>query len=351
MLASIVPGDPGTPGVNVYGDSIEPEKKAGSSLVAGSGTVFDPATRALHSTLAGQVIIHENESTYRIDVENVLRLKDVDYSTGHIDFPWSVIIEGTILDGFQVVSGGDIVVEKTVGSVTLRAKKDIQLGEGITGRDRAFITAGGNVFAKFVQGSVINAGGGIFVEEAVMLSRLLAGGDIVLDAGRGELIGGLARAGRMVRARKIGSRLEVPTVVLVGISPEALAQLSALEEEIVSRMAVMHRVETHISQIEEAIKRGRSYEENQTETLEKLRAVRASGWAYLESLEKQRTVIAQSLSTNPESCVEALEEVFPGVEIRFGASVRKYSVGRNPIPDYSLFIRDGDSVVLRHSKF
>ena len=351
LLAELVESTPGHPGFTVRGEVLESPAPGSAELEAGKNTVFSEDGSRVFAGITGQVRIHGERPAERarIEMEEILDLENVDYSTGHIDFPGSVVIRGRVADGFHVRAGGDIQVEKSVGTVRLEAEGHILLSGGIVSRSGGYIRAGGCIYARFVENAALHAGDGIFIEEAVMHSRLTAGNRINVEGGRGEVMGGVLICGKELRARKIGARIGTPTRINAGLDPGTLEKLRDLDGEFEDRFSTLRKVETHIGQLEESRRRGRELSGEENENLEKLRLIRDKLRSHLENLELQREKIYGMIEADPDASVVATEFVYPGVEISFGAGVRKYRVEGRPVEKYSRFILEHGAVVLRHS--
>lgn len=351
LLAQIIPSAKGTSGADIRGNPVLPPDVHSAVLVEGRNTHLSGDGTAITAALDGQIRaeIRKNGMEATIHVEEVLNLENVDYSTGHIDFPGTVVIKGTVLDGFRVNARGDIIIEKSVGRVSLSATGNIILAGGIVSRDDGFISSGQSVYARFVETASVRAKENIIIEEAVMHSRLTAGKRIHIESGRGELIGGVTVCGKLVRAKKIGARAGSPTRVNAGLDPDQLESLSALENDYEERRTILRRVESHLSQIEESVRRGKNLEAEEKNTRGQLLELKEKVLETLRDMDKQRERIYSSIEPDPEALVEALEIVHPGVEVSLGATVRRYRVQRRAISGYCRFVLDEDVVALRHS--
>ncbi len=350
LLAEIQDPEPGSAGRDVLGREIPPPLQERAGLEGGRNTRLAEDGRSLWSTIAGQVRIHEaGPYRARIDVEEVLELESVDFSTGHVDFPGTVVLRGTVLDGFRVRAAGDIIIEKSVGSVHLRAAGDIVLSGGVVGRNQASIQSGGDIYARFVQSAMLHCKGTIFIEEAAMHSRLAAGNDIVVRGGRGELIGGTALCGRFLHAEILGARNETETTVNVGVGPDVMERLAELEDEFVEKRTTLAKVEQHLRQIEEAERAGRLTAEDDA-TRGKLTAIRDSYREALSNLEGQREAIYDRIKPNPDAAVEVETCIHPGVEIHFGTGVKRYRIETRPILAYSRFVLEEGRILMKHSR-
>ena len=350
LLAEVEDPKPGESGTDVLGRAIAPADVHLARLQPGRNTQLAEDQQSLTSTIAGQVRIHDiGGGGARIDVEEILDLESVDYSTGHIDFPGTVVLRGTVLDGFQVRAAGDIIIEKSVGNVHLRATGDIVLSGGIVGRGQASIVAEGDIYARFVQSAVLHSHGSIFIEEASMHSRLAAAGDILVRGGRGELIGGTALCGRLLHAEILGARNETETTVNVGVSPDVMERLAELEDEYVEKRTTLGKVDIHLRQIEESERTGRMTGEDQ-ETRTKLLNIRETYRDMLHNLEEQREAIYDRIKPNPAAAVEVETCIHPGTEIHFGTGVKRYRIETRPILAFSRFVLEEGRIAMKLSR-
>lgn len=350
LLAELFPPGPGMPGTTVLGENKLPVEVKESSLQAGLNCRLNEDNNKIYALMEGQIKLHTDLPgvTAQIDVLELLVLEQVDYSTGHIEFPGSVQIEGTVFDGFHVKAGGDIHIEKSVGQVELEAAGDIVLVGGALCKGQGFIRAGANVYARFVQDAHLHAGESIFIEELVMNSRIVSGADIVIAGGRGELVGGSAVCTHSLRATRIGNRMEVATEIRVGVAPEVLERIQSLEEEFGENQQTLLKIETRLSQIEEQQKRGRELDEEEEITLSKLELLRTRYMGFIKNIDDQRQALYNTIKPDPDARVIAGEIVYPGVEVHFGAGVRRYLVEGRAIVSRSRFELDDGHIYLRH---
>ncbi len=330
LLARVLPGEPGEAGYTVTGRTLPATD--GSSIVLEPGQNVESRGNEYYSRIDGHARVSNFQTRFpRLDIEEILELDNVDYSTGHIDFPGTVVVRNTVFDGFQVNARGDIIIEKTVSNVFLKAEGDIILSGGAVTRNSGYIEAAGSIFARFAQKSSLLAGHGIYIQEVSMHSRLTAGQEIIVEEGRGEIIGGDVLAGQRVKARKLGTKMETATRITVGVDPDTFQKLREMDAQYEDQKKTYHRVLLHIQQIEESRKRGKSTAEDE-ETEKRLRLVQQKLEKLLENLELQRERLIASINPVEGAEVEVREQVFPGVEISFGVGVRKYRVERRSLP-------------------
>ncbi len=215
VLASLVPPKPGLPGYKVTGEEILPPKLKEARLPGGKNTKANEAGNQLLAEINGQVTLEGG----RINVFPIFQLRgDVDLSTGHINFLGSVVIEGNVTEGLQVIAGGDVVINGHLDAATVVSEGDVTIMKGFRGKNKGSIKAKGDLRVKFVENGTIDVRGNLFVGEAIMHSGVKAGGKVIVD-GKGIIVGGFIHSGGDVDAKIVGSNLATKTEIKVGVDP------------------------------------------------------------------------------------------------------------------------------------
>lgn len=233
----------GAPGTNVVGEPLPP--KAGRDLPFAKecpGTQPDPKdTNTLLSSIKG----HPVSIPQGIRVDPVLRVKNVDLSTGNIDFDGSVEVAGDVTSGFSVKATGDILIRGMVEQAYVSAGKDLTILGGVVGEQQkdngqaptklgAHLKSGQNLTAKFINLADVTAGVDLTVREYALHCNLRAGRDLLFGqpTGKGNLIGGRAKAGRSLVVNILGCAANIAGTVQVGTVPRRKRLLSALHQEL-----------------------------------------------------------------------------------------------------------------------
>ena len=227
------------------------------------------------------------------------------------------------------------------------AEGDVILSGGVVGRGASYIQAGGDLYARFAQNSTLYASRAIFIEEASMSSRLTAGANVAVEGGRGEIIGGETLCSGLVRVRKLGSRGEVYTPVTVGLKPETMESLRALDEEYEDTRKTLTRVQTSLAQFAENERLGKELTEEEHQNQEKLKLLEERYLGLLGNLDHQRERLYHSIKPDRTAQVVAVEAVFPGTEVSFGSGVKRYKVENRAHYGFSRFVLAGDSIQMR----
>lgn len=233
------PSTEGTPGYNINGEVLKQTLGKDLQLQAGTGTHLDPKdTNRLLASVAGQPV----ETRSGMNVDDVLQLKDVDISTGHINFKGSILISGDVHEGMKVESSGDITVMGFVDSACLEAQGDITVSKGIIGRQvktneySTNIHAQGQISAQFVQYSHLQANGNVLVTKQLLHSHTKTAGNLTVSdptGRRGDLVGGIAHAEKGICAVVIGATAGTKTELFCAMEyGELKQQLKSLDESV-----------------------------------------------------------------------------------------------------------------------
>ncbi len=202
VLQTRIPPTPGTPGKDVYGKIHRQKPGKDQSLNKGANTVVNEAKTELTASSGG--FIHKGRNN-AIDVHPVYTVKkNVDYSTGNIDYNADVLVNGDVRAGFSVTSGGDIHIKGAVEDATIEAAGNVIINGGVVSSGEAVIKAGGDVSVGFIQHATIEAGGSVFIKIASMGSTIRAHRDVEIMKKEGRIYGGDIEVGGWVDAQIIG---------------------------------------------------------------------------------------------------------------------------------------------------
>ncbi len=143
---------------------------------------------------------------------------DVDYGTGNIEFNGYITVRGIVQDGFSVVADKDISIlgEMGIGGVekihSINGK--IYVKGGISGKGKAIIEANNGVFIKYANDCTIICKGDVHIGYYAIDSNIQAN-NIIVDSGKGRIIGGSLNAKVKISSYTIGNWSEKKTVVNV----------------------------------------------------------------------------------------------------------------------------------------
>ena len=213
-LAIRIPQTKGTPGTDIYGNTVNARNGKPIPMPEGKNTTVIGENK-LVAAINGQIV----DTGKKISIDPRLVIKSsVGVETGNIDFDGSVEISGDVKQGFIVKATGDIEIKGNVsgGEVTGR---NVYVGGGITGMNRGKVFAEQDVRAAFTENASVEAGRDIHVADVALHSTLKAGKKIAVEEKHGQITGGLTAAGEEVSAKVIGNQSYVVTRVVVGVDP------------------------------------------------------------------------------------------------------------------------------------
>jgi len=179
-LARKVQAQQGVPGRTVTGKLLP--AKNGKDLPL-------PLGKNVHTSEDGLTIIADvnGEATYinnKINVETVYTINgDVDLKSGNQFFLGTIVVIGNVEDGFSVKATGNIEVRGNVGKAEISAEGDVIVHQGITGKGSGTVTAGKNVWAKFIENAQVNAGENCEEINAKSIGSPSGGAETILEVG------------------------------------------------------------------------------------------------------------------------------------------------------------------------
>lgn len=219
-LAALSPAVPGKPGRDVHGQVIEPEQPRLLKLQKAQGVKLERDGLVAVAAVTG-VVARPAEDT--LEVLEVFELPgNVDYDTGHVEYPGMVRIRGSVLSGFTVRCKS-LEVDELEPDSRLEVTGDVTIIGGAMG---ATIKAGGKVACRFIRDSKLECGDDLLVESEIVASELECGGQINVSGGGGRIVNSRISALKGVTVGVIKSSGTEPTVIRMGASSEFLSELA-----------------------------------------------------------------------------------------------------------------------------
>lgn len=313
VLAIKTPATEGVNGRNIFGRELRARKGRDVRMPMGKNTVLSEDGLKLLAAEDGKL----EYDGYNISVSTVCFIPgDVDNSTGNIDFVGSVIIGGSVHDGFVVKAKGSIEVRGAVEGATLIAGGDIILSYGIQGNDTSKLEAGGNIVAKFIQNANVDADGDI-IAEGIWNSTVNAGGVVKVDVGKGSIMGGNIMATNVVMARNVGSSMGVITGIQTGIKPEVVSLQKELEADILHEEGELNDVEKEILYMKTHYI-GEKLDHVKKVRLQRLMYSRQTLVDQLEADRKRYESIKKRVESATDGMVKVSGTIYPGTKMTFG---------------------------------
>lgn len=327
------PTFPETDGTTVTGEVIKAELGKARAITAGKNvkTEHDQHTDRVKyiADVAGQVTITEES----ISVSPLYSVKNVDMSTGNIHFTGDVSVSGNIEDDFIVEAEGTITVKGNIGGAKVTAGQSVIVGNGIITKDIGFVKAGGDVAARFIERSTVEAKGNVKVVRAVINSSIIAGKSIEVfgEKGKSTIIGGVVRSRDGIHALNIGNAAGIRTHVLTGLDFFQQKNLDMLAEE-------HNRYSRYLYEIQQVVGRVLASYPDITAFPPKIRAI------YADALKKQnqlRTLInrvkleeadiIEKMDNSTEASITVDEDLYPDVYVVIGHTKMRIADKRSKV--------------------
>ena len=170
-LAVKIAAEEGTSGRTVTSKMLTAKNGKDIELPLGKNVHVGDDGITIISDMNGQVILAGG----KINVEPIYTVQgNVNIKTGNIIFLGTVIVTGSVEDGFSVKAEGNIEIRGTVEKAELDAEGDIIVAQGITGRSGGMIRAGRSIWARFIENAHVEAGNMVVVSDGIINSHVNA---------------------------------------------------------------------------------------------------------------------------------------------------------------------------------
>ncbi len=252
-VARIYPPHPGTPGMDVLGNTVPPAPGTPINIETDeSVAVLPPTSDKAFSTVAAKISGFLRVEKTKLQVVHDLVIQgDVDHQSGDINFSGKVVVRGNIMKNFRVTArdgieitgdvldgilsspNGDIIVK---GHVSGESLKHVTIGEGASYQQllrmattKPQITCGGSFKASTVDSVTVEAHGEIEVAKEARSSYLRSRTTVRVT--KGVIVGGEVYAVCGLEAAILGTELETPTKVTLCSDQESTAEFAALTDQ------------------------------------------------------------------------------------------------------------------------
>lgn len=330
---------PGIPGKSVRGNLIHPIPGRLLPLLYDRTSVYEEyrdGVTYLYAKKTGAVYYKGDA----IGVYDVLEIKgDIDYSTGNVDFDGYLSVKGTVEDNFSAVSSKDMEIlgEYGVGSAAKIGSKDgsVYIRGGIAGKGKTVLRCKKNLYVKYLSDLTVECEGNVYVGFYCINANIRAK-QVIVEAPRGRIIGGMIDAEIRVSAAEIGNVAESRTVIRVrGFDRNKLR--TELDEKTARLKNARQRL-TELGQHIRVYSCSSDLSEEQRRNYEVLRNEYADLKDEIKDLEYDIKNLVDDLKTPGEGAVIARNRVYPKVRIEIKGMVEEIT---NEMLMPTFFFKDG----------
>lgn len=360
-IVSVQPGTPilrrippsgGSVGFTVRGVALEPNTGIDRPLQADVGTeISSDDPNVLLATRQGLPCMVDNTA----HVDDVLTMRKVDATTGHVDYDGSVIVQGNVGPGMRVRADGDITINGYVDSAHIEALGNITITKGVIGQQTdvdaehdehhipdhsTHVKAAGSIWVSYSQYATLEASHGIIVDKQLTHCHVISYGTLSLGGegkeARGKLIGGIIETSTHVYAGQIGAPAGAKTRINLTIAAPD-------NEHIKTREYLFEQLRVEMRQIKKLTRvRERASEEVPAAKLEKFLGTleqKMENHRRNVSILKVQCSELQALAPENQSIhIYANRVLYSGVIFRFGTEVARILENRGPT---DVVLKDG----------
>lgn len=337
-LARIIPEIPGQEGHNIFNEPIKPREVRKALLKFGRNIELSEDKTVITTKVDGHVSLVDD----KVFVADVYAVKDVDFSTGNLDYEGSIQVDGNVAENFEVKAGGNVIVNGLVEGARIVAGGDIVIAKGMNGMQKGFLKAGGNVIVKFLENVRVAAGG--YVEaEAIMHSKVSAGTEVRVEGRKGVIVGGYVQGGVKVVAKTIGAGMGSGTIIEVGVNPLVKTQYTSMVKAQEELNKTVRNAETILGSFKEKLAKGVQFNEGQIKYIKSVAKLVEEKGAELKSMNERMERFRTLMEVQKMAEVVANNEIHPGTTIIIGDASRTLQSSFQ----YCKFVREKGEITMK----
>ncbi len=209
IIGDIIKPEPGTPGLNVFGEEIPAEPGVDPKVSLGKNTLVTTDGTKIVASCDGHIVFGNGS----FQVEEAVTIKtDLDISVGNINFFGDVHIKGNVMEGFSVNAGKNVKIDGSVFSGEITAGGNVTI---VGGCINSKVTCDGNADIGFCENAEIFAKGDL-VSKQFAFCNAFCYGSLTAKSASGVIAGGKVTSMHDIKAGTIGSVKYTPTEVYIG---------------------------------------------------------------------------------------------------------------------------------------
>jgi len=311
-LAQKIPAERGKGGKTLFGRYLEAKNGKDIQIQLGQNVHLDRDGVTIKADIDGEVMLVNGKVT----VEPIKFLDAVNVKTGDIKFVGTVIIKGSVEEGYKV-EATNIEVNGIVDKSRLEATGNIIVRQGVFGKGEGYIKAGKSLWAKFINDTTVEVEENVIVSDSIVNSTVTAMKNIVVKGKKAQIIGGHLMATEEICARKIGSPGGgTETILEVGVDPRAKKRLEELQNMQAKATKEYENCDLDIQTLEQQKKLRKKLPQEKEEKLNNLKSRCEQISADLDEMTEEINKIQAHLrELKAVGKVKAEGDVYAGVKI------------------------------------
>ncbi|MCQ2591495.1 MAG: FapA family protein [Treponema sp.] len=302
----------GKAGKSIFGRYLEAKNGKDIQIQLGENVRLDRDGVTIKAAIDGEVMLVNG----KVCVQPIKYLDAVNNKTGNIKFVGTVIIKGSVAEGYRI-EATNIEIGGTVDPSQLIATGNIIVRQGIFGKGKGYIKAGKSLWAKFIEQTTVEVEENVVVNDYILNSNVTAMKNIVVRGKRAQINGGHLMATEEICARYLGaSGGGTETIIEVGIDPRAKRRLAELQKLQSDYSIKYNNNELDIQNIEQLKKRLKRVPQEKQNVLTRLIQENKKYAEDLDVINKEIDMIQEHLrDLKAVGKVKIEETVYAGVKI------------------------------------
>ena len=310
LLAKLTKEVQGTPGKDIMGGVIQPAKVNRKILKYGKNITLSDDGTELYSQCNGHVMLTGG----RVFVGNVMEVENVDTATGNIVYEGNVCVNGNVCSNFSVKAKGNVEVKGVVEGATIEAGGNITIARGMNGMGKGILKCEGNVIAKFIENSTVEAHG--YVESgSIMHCNVVAGTEVHVGGKRGFISGGKVNATSLIEAKILGSDMGTNTILEIGLSAVAKKRYKEVTEQIEEIDKVLGRAVPIMEAARDRLNDGQTLSDEQLDNVRNIYNLSKIKMREQRDLKIEQDELAVAMEIDKEASIKVSDTVYPGTQI------------------------------------
>lgn len=227
ILCEITKETDGIEGKDIYGQPIPAYKGRKPQVPAGKNTSLNEDESKLIADCDGII-----KFVNTINIDEMMHVRsNIDFSTGNINFPGDVTIDGDVSSGFSVKAGGNLIIKGVVEDAKIESGGNLVIAKGIYGGSSGDVIVGKDLRCNYIENAILHVEGDITVDY-IIDGKITCHGNINLSGSKELVIGGEIKLRGELVARDIGNDREYPTIIrILGEKAVDQAELDRLAEK------------------------------------------------------------------------------------------------------------------------
>jgi len=307
------PSIPGVPGVNIWGDPIEPPPLSEKPpFTLGKNLFIDEKDNLIKAKVSGVVLVEKNV----IEVYPEYTLKgDVDFSTGNVYFTGKKLtIQGDIKFGFKVICEGELELQGATENKVYIEVNGTFICQGIVRGEDTTVKVKGYAEIKAVEFAKLEIEGNLTITNYLIFSKCTVYGNLTVTSGKGIIYGGEVKCSGNIEVKILGNETHTPTKVFAGYNPELMEPYKkALKEEMT--------IKETLEKLEQGIKLGKKLKkygtlsEEKEKILLKLQEEAEKCYRHLEKIKENLNNLKILIAEYKSKTIRILDKVYAGVTL------------------------------------